>query len=145
MRTAEILLVDDNPADTDLITEVLVRDGCPSHIHAVTDGVEALAFLRREGKYANVLLPNFVILDLNLPKKDGRAVLAEVKADPVLRKIPIAIFSTSKAQQDIARSYELGANCYVSKPGNLQAFMSAVKSIGEFWFGLARLPHLEER
>jgi two-component system, chemotaxis family, response regulator Rcp1 len=145
MRTTEILLVDDNPADTDLTSEVLARNGCPSHIHAVTDGVEAMAFLRREGKYANALLPDFVILDLSLPKKDGRAVLAEVKADPVLRKIPIAIFSTSEARQDIVRSYELGANCYVSKPGNLRDFISAVTSIGEFWFGLARLPREEER
>lgn len=145
MRTTEILLVDDNPADTDLTSEVLARNGCPSHIHAVVDGVEAIAFLRREGKYANALLPHFVILDLSLPKKDGRAVLAEVKADPVLRKIPIAIFSTSEARQDIVRSYELGANCYVSKPGNLPDFISAVTLIGEFWLGLARLPREEER
>jgi chemotaxis family two-component system response regulator Rcp1 len=144
MRVTEILLVDDNPADTDLTNEVLSRNGCPSHIHAVGDGSEAIALLRREGKYANSILPDFVILDLNLPKKDGRAVLAEVKADSVLRKIPIAIFSTSEAQQDIVRSYELGANCYVSKPGNLRDFISAVTSIGEFWFGLARLPREEE-
>jgi len=145
MRTIEVLLVDDNPADTDLTSEVLARNGCPSHIRAVGNGVEAIAVLRREGKYANVLLPDFVILDLSLPGKDGRAVLAEVKADPVLRKIPIAIFSTSDARQDIVRSYELGANCYVSKPGNLRDFVSAVTSIGEFWFGLARLPREEER
>jgi chemotaxis family two-component system response regulator Rcp1 len=145
MRTTEVLLVDDNPADTDLTSEVLARTGRPSHIHTVADGEAALAFLRREGKYANALLPDFVILDLNLPKKDGRTVLAEVKTDPVLRKIPIAIFSTSQAQRDIVRSYELGANCYVSKPGNLQAFISAVTSIGEFWFSLARLPREEER
>jgi chemotaxis family two-component system response regulator Rcp1 len=143
MRTAEILLVDDNPADTDLTSEVLTRAGSPSHIHAVTDGVEAMAFLRREGKYANAILPDLVILDLNLPKKDGRTVLDEVKADPVLRKIPIAIFSTSDAQRDIVRSYELGANCYVSKPGNLQGFISAVTLMKEFWFGLARLPREE--
>ena len=144
MRIAEILLVDDNPADTDLIGEVLSKNGSPIHIHAVTDGVEAIAFLRREGKYANKILPDFVILDLNLPKKDGRAVLAEVKTDPVLRNIPVAIFSTSQAQRDIVRSYELGANCYVSKPGNLKDFISAVTKIGEFWFGLARLPREEE-
>ena len=143
MRTTEILLADDNPADTDLTGEVLSRSGHPSHIHSVTNGAEAIAFLRREGKFAHALRPDFVILDLNLPKKDGRAVLAEVKADPVLRKIPIAIFSTSEARQDIVRSYELGANCYVSKPGNLQHFISAVTSIGEFWFGLARLPREE--
>ncbi len=97
MRTTEVLLVDDNPADTDLTSEVLSRNGCPSHIHSVINGVEAIAFLRREGKYADAHLPDFVILDLNLPGKDGRAVLAEVKGDPILRKIPIAIFSTSEA------------------------------------------------
>ncbi|HWY57036.1 MAG TPA: response regulator [Terriglobales bacterium] len=145
MRTTEVLLVDDNPADTDLTTEVLARNGCPSHICAVTNGAEAIAFLRRQGKYVHAGVPDFVILDLSLPGKDGRAVLAEVKADPVLRKIPIAIFSTSEARQDIMRSYELGANCYVSKPGNLRDFISAVTSIGEFWFGLARLPREEER
>ncbi|MGD0506153.1 MAG: response regulator [Terriglobales bacterium] len=145
MRRTEILLVDDNPADTDLTSEVLARYGCPSHIHVVTDGVEAIAFLRQEGKYANALPPDFVILDLSLPRKDGRAVLAEIKTDSVLRKIPIAIFSTSEARQDIVRSYEMGANCYVSKPGNLRDFVSAVTSIGEFWFGWARLPREEER
>src|SRR5579863_8873509 len=145
MKTTEVLLVDDNPADTDLTIEVLARTGCPSHVHAVTNGVEAIAFLRREGKYANAILPDFVILDLNLPGKDGRAVLAEVKGDQLLRKIPIAIFSTSEARQDIMRSYELGANCYVSKPGNLRDFISAVTSIGEFWFRLAHLPHEGER
>src|SRR5208337_875447 len=136
MRTTEVLLVDDNPADTDLTSEILVRSGC--HIQSVGDGVEAMAFLRREGKYAIAVLPDFVILDLNLPRKDGRAVLAEVKTDPILRNIPVAIFSTSQAQRDIVRSYELGANCYVSKPGNLKDFISAVTKIGEFWFGLAR-------
>lgn len=137
--------MDDNPADTDLTSEVLSRGGCPTHIHSVFNGVDAMAFLRRKGKYANMPLPDFMILDLSLPGKDGRAVLAEVKADQLLRNIPIAIFSTSEARQDIIRSYELGANCYVSKPGNLRDFMSAVTSIGEFWFGLAHLPREEER
>jgi chemotaxis family two-component system response regulator Rcp1 len=145
MKTTEVLLVDDNPADTDLTSEVLSRNGCPSHIHAVFNGMDAIAFLRRKGKYASVAQPDFMILDLSLPGKDGRAVLAEVKTDPVLRKIPIAIFSTSEARQDIIRSYELGANCYVSKPGNLRDFISAVTSIGEFWFGLAHLPRGEEQ
>jgi two-component system, chemotaxis family, response regulator Rcp1 len=144
MRT-EILLVDDNPADLDLTREVLAHNGYPIHIHAVVNGVEAISFLRREGKYANTQLPDFMILDLRLPKKDGRAVLAEVKADPVLRKMPIAIFSTSQVREDIMHSYELGANCYVRKPGNLTDFVAAVTSIGEFWFGLARLPREEER
>ena len=144
MKTTEVLLVDDNPADTDLTSEILSRNGCPSHIHAVVNGAEAIAYLRQEGKYASAPRPDFVILDLNLPKKDGRAVLAEVKSDPVLRLIPIAIFSTSEATRDIVGSYELGANCYVSKPGNLQDFISAVTSIGEFWFGFARLPRDDE-
>jgi two-component system response regulator len=143
MRTTEVLLVDDNPGDTDLTSEILVRSGC--HIQSVTDGVEAIAFLRREGKYAIAVLPDFVILDLNLPRKDGRAVLAEVKTDPILREIPITIFSTSVAREDVVRSYRLGANCYVSKPGNLQDYIAAVTAIGEFWFGLARLPHEEQR
>jgi chemotaxis family two-component system response regulator Rcp1 len=142
--TTRILLVDDNPADTDLTSEVLLQGACPSTIHSVSDGVEALAFLRRQGKYANALMPDFVILDLNLPKKDGRTVLGEVKADPILQKIPITVFSTSEETQDIVGCYELGANCYVSKPGNLRDFISAVASIREFWFGLARLPRKEE-
>jgi chemotaxis family two-component system response regulator Rcp1 len=142
MKTTEVLLVDDNPADTDLTSEVLSRNRRPTHIHAVFDGVEAIAFLRQEGKYANALLPDLMILDLNLPGKDGRAVLAEV--NQILRQIPITIFSTSEARQDIVRSYGLGANCYVRKPGNLQDFISAVTSIGEFWLGLARLPREEE-
>ena len=144
MKTTEVLLVDDNPADTDLTSEILSRNGCPSHIHAVVNGAEAIAYLRQEGKYASAPRPDFVILDLNLPKKDGRAVLTEVKSDPVLRLIPIAIFSTSEAPFDIVGSYKLGANCYVTKPGNLRDFISAVTSIGEFWFGFARLPRDDE-
>jgi chemotaxis family two-component system response regulator Rcp1 len=144
MRTLEILLVDDNPADADLTSEVLASHSDPSHIHPVLDGVEAIAFLRQKGKYGNALVPDFVILDLNLPKKSGREVLAEIKADPVLRKIPIAIFSTSEAWQDVVRSYDLGANCYVRKPGNLRDFVAAVTAIGQFWFSVARLPCEEQ-
>ena len=145
MRTlTEVLVVDDNPADSDLVAEILSRNGCASHIQAVPNGAEALAFFHRQGKYANAPRPDFVVLDLNLPGKDGRAVLGEIKNDPLLRKIPIAIFSTSEARQDIVGSYELGANCYVTKPGNLQDYISAVASIGEFWFGFARLPRKEE-
>jgi two-component system, chemotaxis family, response regulator Rcp1 len=141
MSAFEVLLVDDNPADADLTREVLARNCCPIHIHTVSDGAEAMEFLRRKGKYANVVRPDFVILDLSLPAKDGRVVLAEAKADLLLRNIPIAIFSTSEAPQDIASSYELGANCYIRKPGNLQDYVSAVKSIADFWFGLVRLPY----
>jgi two-component system, chemotaxis family, response regulator Rcp1 len=145
MRTMEVLLVDDNPADVDLTCEVLARSGCRIHVNAMSDGVAAIEFLRREGNHVDAIRPDLVILDLSLPKKDGRAVLAEVKGDPLLRKIPITIFSTSEAGQDIVRSYELGANCYVRKPGNLPDYISAVTSIREFWFGLVRLPHEEER
>jgi chemotaxis family two-component system response regulator Rcp1 len=141
----EILLVDDNPADTDLASDVLARSGRDSHVTAVSDGVEAIAFLRREGRYAEAPPPHLVVLDLNLPRKDGRAVLAEVKADLVLRTTPIVVFSTSQAGHDIVGSYALGANSYVHKPGNLHEFVSSVKSIEEFWFGCARLPREEER
>jgi chemotaxis family two-component system response regulator Rcp1 len=103
-----------------------------------------LEFLYREGKYAGEDTPDLVILDLNLPRKHGRTVLSAVKADPNLRNIPVIIFSTSKANHDISSSYELGANSYVSKPGNLQDYFSTIASIGEFWLGCARLPHQEE-
>ncbi len=114
-------------------------------MRAVMDGVEAVALLHREGKYAQTPPPDLILLDLNLPRKDGRAVLAEVKTDPALRQTPIVVFSTSQAGHDIVRCYELGANSYVSKPGNLREFVSAVKSIESFWFGCARLPQKEAR
>jgi two-component system, chemotaxis family, response regulator Rcp1 len=145
MRTIEVLLVDDNPADSDLTGEVLASNGRRVHVQAVPDGVAAIEFLRRQGNYAHALLPDFVILDLSLPRKDGFAVLTEVKADPFLWKIPIAVFSTSDRGQDITRSYELGANCYVSKPGNLTDFISAAAMLREFWCGFARLPREEDR
>jgi len=137
----EILLVDDNPADVGLISEVLASSPHRSHVHRVVDGEEAMAFLRRSGKHSDAVRPDLVVLDLNLPRKDGRAVLAEVKADPDLHKLPIVVFTTSSSSLDIARSYELGANCYLSKPGNLGDFFAAVQSIEEFWFDFASLPH----
>lgn len=143
--TTEILLVDDNPADLDLTVEVMGRSGSLKEIHTVTDGAEALAFLRRQGKYASASLPNLIVLDLNLPKKDGCAVLAEVKGDPLLRSTPVVVFSTSQARHDIAKSYELGANSYISKPGNLPEFVSVIEAIEDFWFGCARLPQGENR
>lgn len=143
-KLPRVLLVDDNPADIDLTRDVLAHCNCPNLVCSVADGEEAMAFLRREGKYAGKPLPDLVLLDLNLPRKDGRAVLAEVKCHPTLRSTPVVIFSTSQASQDIARSYELGANSYVSKPGNLHDYVAAIDSIGEFWFGCARLPHEEK-
>jgi two-component system, chemotaxis family, response regulator Rcp1 len=146
MRTEpEVLLVDDNPADIDLTSDALSRCRHAHRVRSVNDGAEAVAFLRREGKYADVPEPDLVILDLNLPRKDGRAVLAEVKSDPRLRKTPIIIFSTSQAASDVGRSFELGANSYVTKPGNLQEFIATVTTLGEFWFGCVQLPPKEDQ
>lgn len=136
----QVLLVDDNPADVDLAREALAGGRHNSCISNVQDGEEATDFLHRVGQYAKAIRPDLVILDLNLPGKDGRAVLAEVKADATLRTIPVVVFSTSCLMLDIKRSYELGANCYVSKPGNLNDYRLAMQSIEEFWFGSARLP-----
>ena len=129
----EILLVDDNPADAGLTREVLGTSERQSHVSTVMDGEEALDFLHRVGKHSDARRPDLLILDLNLPRKDGRAVLAEVKADPELNEIPVVIFTTSHSARDIARCYELGANSFVSKPGNMADFFSAVRSIENFW------------
>ena len=136
----QVLLVDDNPADVGLAEEALAGGRHQSHISNVQDGEEAVSFLNQAGKHGDAARPDLVILDLNLPKKDGRAVLAEVKTNMVLRTIPIVVFSTSRSALDISRSYELGANCYVHKPGNLDEYFSAVQAIEEFWFGAASLP-----
>jgi len=136
----EILLADDNPADAGLTREVLGTSERQSHVSAVMDGEEALDFLHRVGKHSDARRPDLLILDLNLPRKDGRAVLAEVKADPELNEIPVVIFTTSHSARDIARCYELGANSFVSKPGNLADFFSAVRSIENFWVEYASPP-----
>ncbi len=141
--TPEILLVDDNPADLDLTIDALAQSKWPSNVSTVSDGAEALAFLRREGKYAHAARPNLVLLDLNLPRKDGRSVLAEAKSDPTLRRIPVVIFSTSQAPLDIERCYDLNANSYVSKPSTLRDWMAAVILLKEFWIGCACLPRAE--
>ena len=145
MKSLQVLLVDDNPADVGLAREALVAGRHHSCINDVGDGEEAMAFLRRSGRFANAARPDLVILDLNLPKKDGRAVLAEAKGDVDLQTIPIVVFSTSRSMQDIARSYELGANCYVSKPGTLSEYFSVMQSIEAFWFGSASLPEDEKQ
>ncbi len=135
----EVLLVDDNMADVFLASEDLTVNPESCHVSSVGDGEEALAFLRHEGRYAGTVCPDLVILDLNLPKKSGEVVLAELRSDPNLRKIPVVIFSSSRANKDIVRSYELGANCYLSKPVNLSEFVSTVQLIGEF-FGCCERP-----
>ncbi len=136
----EILLVDDSPADLDLTLEALASSTYQSHVNTVPDGEEAIAYLHRAGAYSNAARPNLVILDLNLPRKDGRVVLADFKSDPALRSVPVVIFTTSHSRQDIARCYAIGANCYVSKPGNLKDFRTAVQAIEQYWFSVASLP-----
>jgi two-component system, chemotaxis family, response regulator Rcp1 len=129
----DVLLVDDNVADVYLASEALRMNSQPCNVSNVGDGDAALAYLRHEGQYASSGCPDVVILDLNLPKKSGEAVLAELRSDPNLRKIPVVIFSTSRSNRDIVRSYELGANCYLSKPVNLSDFVSTVQLIGSFF------------
>jgi CheY-like chemotaxis protein len=143
MATSEILLVDDNPADLDLTMDALAQSAWPTNVSTVCDGAEAMAYLRRQGKYVTAIRPHLVLLDLNLPRKDGRAVLADMKSDPTLCRIPVVIFSTSQAARDIDRSYELGANSYVSKPPTLADWVSAVKLLKDFWIGCACLPREE--
>ena len=143
--TPEILMVDDNPADIDLTSEILAQSKKRFHVNAVNDGAEAISFLRHHGKYAQAPVPDLVVLDLNLPRKDGCEVLSNIKADPALAKIPVVIFTTSQANSDITRTYKLGANCYLQKPGNLPEFVAVVQSMAEFWLGFASLPQKEKR
>jgi len=137
-KKPEILLVDDNPADQDLFQEALGGGANRPQLCMVPDGEEAIAFLCRSGKFWAATRPDLVVLDLNLPRKDGRAVLANAKSDPELRLIPIVVFSTSGSRSDIVECYALGANCYVSKPGSLTDFRKAVQSIEHFWLRVAR-------
>jgi CheY-like chemotaxis protein len=135
-----VLLVEDNPGDAELTREALA-DGAPvGDVHVVQDGVEALAFLRRERSYADAPRPDLVLLDLNLPRMDGRRVLADVKRDPALRDIPIIVLSSSAAAADVAGAYELGANCYVTKAVGLDAYLGGVRAIQRFWTTVATLP-----
>jgi CheY-like chemotaxis protein len=139
----EILLVEDNPADVRLTREALGSDHLWNHLNAAKDGVEAMAYLRREGKYASAVRPDLILLDLNLPKKDGREVLAEIKADPNLMRIPVVVLTTSDAEEDILKTYGLHANCYITKPVDLRQFMKVVKSIEDFWLAIVKLPPKE--
>lgn len=140
VRPVEILLVEDSPSDADLTADALSEGKVLNNLHWVEDGVEALAFLRRQGKHGDAPRPDIILLDLNLPKKDGREVLAEVKADPSLKLIPVVILTTSAAERDILRTYELNANCYVTKPIGLEQFMEVVKLIETFWLAVVQLP-----
>ena len=139
----QVLLVEDNPGDVRLTKEALKEGKLLNQLTVVGDGVEALSFLRKEGKYADALPPELILLDLNLPKKDGREVLAEIKADPKLRRIPVVVLTTSSAEEDILKIYDLHANCYITKPVDLEQFMGVVKSIEDFWVSVVKLPSHE--
>jgi two-component system, chemotaxis family, response regulator Rcp1 len=136
----EILLVEDNPGDVRLTKEALKEGKVYSNLHTVKDGVEAMEFLRRQGKYAGVPRPDIILLDLNLPRKDGREVLEEIKSDEALKRIPVVVLTTSKAEEDVVRTYNLHANCYVTKPVDLEKFMVVVKTIDTFWLTVVTLP-----
>ena len=137
----EVLLVEDSPGDVRLTREAFKDAKVHINLHVASDGAEAMAFLGRDGKHANVPRPDLILLDLNLPKKDGREVLEEIKEHPSLKTIPVVILTTSASEEDILRSYRLHANCYITKPVNLDGFLKVVKSIDNFWLSVVRLPH----
>ena len=136
----EILLVEDNPGDVRLTREAWKEGKFRNNLHVAEDGVEALAFLRKQGRHVGAVRPDLILLDLNLPRKDGREVLAEIKQDPNLKHIPVVILTTSKAEQDILKTYDLHANCYITKPLDMDQFIRVVKSIEEFWLETVTLP-----
>lgn len=136
----EILLVEDNPGDVRLTMEAFKDGKMQSKLHIARDGMEATAFLHREGKYADAPRPDLILLDLHLPKKDGYEVLAEIKEDPSLKQIPVVILTSSKAEEDVLKTYNLHANCYITKPIDFEQFIMVVKSIRDFWFTIVKLP-----
>ena len=141
LHPIEILLVEDNPGDSRLAKEALKESKLKNNLYIAEDGVEAMNFLYKTGKYSKMPRPDLVILDLNLPKKDGREVLAEIKNDDNLKRIPVVILTISKAEEDILKTYNLHANCYVTKPLDLDQFMKVVKSIEDFWLTIVKLPN----
>ena len=140
VRSIDILLVEDNPGDARLAKEALRDSKIKNNLHFVSDGEEATDFLFRKGKYTDSPHPDLILLDLNLPKKDGRELLSEIKNDPHLKRIPVVILTTSKAEEDIIKTYNLHANCYITKPLDLDQFMKVIRSIEEFWLTIVRLP-----
>ncbi len=139
-KPVDVLLVEDDPGDVLLTEETLLGSKIRTNLHVVGDGVEALAFLRREGVYEGVPRPDLILLDLNMPRKDGREVLAEIKEDQDLKTIPVAVLTTSSQDEDILKSYELHANCYITKPVGLEQFSTVVQSLEDFWFAIVKLP-----
>jgi two-component system, chemotaxis family, response regulator Rcp1 len=140
VESVSVLLVEDNPGDVRLTIEALRDVKLHNQLNVVHDGVEAIAFLRREGAYANAPRPDLILLDLNLPRKDGREVLEEIKNDDDLKRIPVVVLTTSSSEKDILESYNLHANCYITKPVDLGQFLTIVKSIQNFWFSIVKLP-----
>lgn len=136
----EILLIEDNPGDRALAVEALRDSKINNHLHVAVDGEEAMNFLNKKGNFKNVETPDIIFLDLNLPKKDGREILAEIKINPKLKSIPVVVLTTSSAEEDIIRSYDLHANCYISKPLDFNQFVKVVKSIEDFWLTIVKLP-----
>lgn len=139
-RPIELLLVEDNPGDVRLTREALAEGKVLTTLHVVEDGEQALAFLRREGRFAQAPRPDLVLLDLNLPRMDGREVLERIKADPSLRQIPVVVLTSSRAEEDVARTYDLHANCFIRKPVDLDQFLHVVRSVEDFWFTVVKLP-----
>jgi len=141
VRAIEILLVEDNPGDIRLTKEAFIESNLSNILHVARDGIEAMDILRGAGKYKEPLNPDLIILDLNLPRKDGREVLAELKVDNVLKRIPIVILTTSSAEEDIMKTYQLHANCYITKPVDMEQFIKVVQCIEDFWFSIVKLPN----
>ena len=139
-RRINILLVEDNPGDVRLTKEALVESKIYNELNVVTDGAEAMAYLHGEGEYAERVLPDLILLDLNLPKKDGREVLADIKQDENLKRIPVVILTTSRAEADILKTYNLHANCYITKPVDLNQFITVIRAIEDFWMTIVKLP-----
>jgi len=139
-RPIEILLVEDSPGDVTLTIEALRDAKVANNLHVARDGEEALQFLRQEGEFADKPRPDLVLLDLNMPRKDGREVLADMKADPVFKRIPVVVLTTSQSEDDVAAAYNLSANCYVAKPVDLDQFLGVVRAIDDFWLSLVKLP-----
>ena len=142
-RPMEILLVEDNPGDVRLTKEALKEGKVSNSLNVVVNGIEALAFLRQEGEYTSSPRPDLILLDLNLPLKNGHEVLRELKSDPIMRRIPVIVLTTSSAEQDILSTYDLHANCYITKPVDLDQFMKVIQSIESFWLSIVELPSLE--
>lgn len=141
-RPVEILLVEDSPSDAELALEALREAKVRNHLSHVEDGVEAMRFVRRQGEYAQAPRPDLILLDLNLPRKDGREVLSEIKADEELRSIPVVVLTTSRAEQEVLRTYKLQANCYITKPVDFEQFLQLVRSLESFWLYVVTLPGL---